>query len=159
MSSSPPPEDQTPPPSDATPEEGVRQELLLFGNEEILRGSDNATLVAFAALAFQDLRGGEGVAQHAGSVFLLFSVLCCALVHFALGNAYIHRARSMLRPGGPGRSRRRRARPSGEARSVSLGVVWLAVLSQMTCIAIGLLLILPKQPPALLVRYLLPFFS
>jgi hypothetical protein len=157
MTSSPPPEDQTPPPSAATPEEGVTQELLLFGNEEILRGSDNATLVAFAALAFQDLRGGEGVAQHAGSIFLLFSVLCCALVHFALGNAYIHRARSMLRPGGP--SRRRRRQPSGEARAVSLGIVWLAVLTQMTCIALGLLLILPKQPPALLVRYLLPWFS
>jgi hypothetical protein len=157
MTSSPPPEDQTPPPSAATPEEGVTQELLLFGNEEILRGSDNATLVAFAALAFQDLRGGEGVAQHAGSIFLLFSVLCCALVHFALGNAYIHRARSMLRPVGP--HRRRRRQPSGEARAVSLGIVWLAVLTQMTCIALGLLLILPKQPPALLVRYLLPWFS
>ncbi|WP_152052468.1 hypothetical protein [Tautonia marina] len=157
MTSSPPPEDQTTPPSSATPEDGVTQELLLFGNEEILRGSDNATLVAFAALAFQDLRGGEGVAQHAGSVFLLFSVLCCALVHFALGNAYIHRARSLLRPGGP--RRRRRQRRSGEARTVSLGIVWLAVLTQMTCIALGLLLILPKQPPALLVRYLLPWFS
>jgi hypothetical protein len=63
----------------------------------------------------------------------------------------------MLRPGGP--SRRRRRQPSGEARAVSLGIVWLAVLTQMTCIALGLLLILPKQPPALLVRYLLPWFS
>ncbi|WP_169978581.1 hypothetical protein [Tautonia rosea] len=157
MTSSPPPEDQDTPASTPAPAEGVTQELLLFGNEEILRGSDNATLVAFAALAFQDLRGGEGVAQHAGSVFLLFSVLCCALVHFALGNAYIHRARSLLRPGTP---RRRRRRPgSGEARAVSLGIVWLAVITQMTCIALGLLLILPKQPPALLARYVLPFFE
>jgi hypothetical protein len=143
----------TPPSQDTSPE-SVGQELLLFGNEEILRGSDNGTLVAFAALAFQELRGGSEAVHRAGCVFLLFSVLFCALVHFALGNAYIHRARSMLR-----RQQSTRPRRRSVFRAVNLGLVWLTVLSQFACLAVGLLLILPEKPPGLLSRYLMPLFE
>jgi hypothetical protein len=44
-------------------------------------------------------------------------------------------------------------------RAVNLGLVWLTVLSQFACLAVGLLLILPETPPGLLSRYLLPLFE
>ncbi|QDV35084.1 hypothetical protein [Tautonia plasticadhaerens] len=142
------------PSQDSSPPDPVGQELLFFGNEEILRGSDNGTLVAFAAIAFQELRGGGESVHRVGCIFLLFSVLFCALVHFALGNAYIYRARSMIRRQPSSRPRRRAV-----FRVVNLGLVWVTVLSQFACLAVGLLLILPERPPGLLVRHLLPLFE
>ena len=73
-------------------------DLLMYGHEQILRGSDNGVLVAFAALAFQQIRGGEPQPHYnVGFALLLFSVLMCAVIHFAMGNVYVGRARRMLR--------------------------------------------------------------
>src|SRR5262249_40441048 len=125
-------------------------DLLLSGQDEVLRGSDTGVLVAFAALAFQQIRGG-GPRPHynVGYGFLLVSVLLCAFIHFFLGTALVGRARSLLR----GRSRRRL---SGSALYTT--VAWAAGLLQLTCIVVGLILVLREEPPALLERYLLPYF-
>ncbi len=133
--------------------EGVIQELLFSGNEQVLRGSDHGTLVAFASIAFQGLRGGGDFSHHVGCGFLLVSVIFCALVHFAMGNAYIFRARTMTRRDAT------KARRRAVVYTVNLGIVWAAVLLQFASITLGLFLILPARPPELLSRYLLPLFG
>jgi hypothetical protein len=47
----------TPIPTPESQHDSWGYDLFLYGNEQILRGSDNGTLVAFAAIAFQQIRG------------------------------------------------------------------------------------------------------
>src|SRR5262245_639015 len=126
-------------------------DLLMYGQEEILKGSDTAVLVAFAALAFQQIRGGEPQPHYnVGYGILLVSVLLCALIHFFLGTALVGRGRRLI-----GR------RAQGARVTVSglwSAVAWLAGLLQLLCVIVGLVLILREEPPALLERYLLPYF-
>lgn len=72
-------------------------DLLLYGNEHIIRGSDTGTLVALGAIAFQELRGKAQPHQQFGCSLLLLTVLLCAVVHFAVGGASIGRARNIIR--------------------------------------------------------------
>ncbi len=79
-------------------------EMLLYGTQEVVRGSDTGTLGAFAALAFQQIRGKSEPHHQLGCGFLLFSVLMCAW--------------STSRPaaptsGGPSRSSARPRTPGG----------------------------------------------
>jgi hypothetical protein len=127
-------------------------ELLLYGHEQVLRGSDTGVLVAFAAIAFQDIRGDRLPHYNTGFSFLLFSVLMCAFVHFAMGNAYVGRAKRLIR-------RQPESRRQMAVRGVYTTLGWLAGLIQLACIALGLILILSPEPPALLRDYLLPYFE
>jgi hypothetical protein len=86
----------TPPAAGEQPE-GLGYELLLYGHEQVLRGSDNGVLVAFAALAFQQIRGGDSQPHYnIGFGFLILSVLLCGVVHFAMGNVHIGRGRRLI---------------------------------------------------------------
>src|SRR5215468_889645 len=84
---------------------GRAHDLLMLGSDHVLRGSDTGVLVAFAAIAFAEIRGDKKPHCNLGLAVLLVSVLMCAVVHFAIGNAYIGRAKRMLAGGteGPGR--------------------------------------------------------
>src|SRR5262245_59764161 len=85
---------------------GWGYDLLLTGQEEVLKSSDTAVLVAFAALAFQQIRGGDPLPHYnVGYGFLLVSILLCAGLHFCLGTALVGRARGLIR-GRPRRGRR-----------------------------------------------------
>ena len=53
-------------------------DLLLYGNEHIIRGSDTGTLVALGGIAVQALRGKGLPHQQFGCGVLLASVLFCA---------------------------------------------------------------------------------
>ena len=122
-------------------------DLLLYGHEQMLRGSDNGVLVAFAALAFQQIRGGESQPHYnLGFGVLLFSVLMCAVVHFAMGNAYISRARRTI-------LRRKETWRQSALRGLSTTVAWAAGMVQLACIVVGLLLVLTPEPPAVLQRW------
>jgi hypothetical protein len=127
-------------------------DLLIYGNEQILQASDNGTLIAFAALAFQQIRG-RGEFQHdVGCGFLLLGVFMCAIVHFAMGNAYIGRAKQILKK-----------RPSAKEKSRSahrayIGLAWVAAVTQFSAILIGCLLILPEKPMPILQRTILRLF-
>jgi hypothetical protein len=117
-------------------------DLLLYGHEQILRGSDTGVLVAFAALAFQQIRGGEPQPHYnVGYAAMLLSVLMCAVVHFAMGNVYVGRARGLIRGQTPNR---RQTISSG----VGTTVAFIAGGIQLACIVLGLILILLPQPPA-----------
>jgi len=92
----------SPPQPAATPgaeESGeMGYDLLLYGTEQVMRGSDNGVLVAFAALAFQQIRGGEPRPHYNVAFgFLIFSVLMCGVVHFAMGTVYVGRGRHLIR--------------------------------------------------------------
>jgi hypothetical protein len=137
--------------ADAQPKEWG-YDLLLSGQEEVLKGSDTGVLVAFAALAFQQIRGGEPRPHYnVGYGFLLVSVLLCAAIHFFLGTALVGRARKLLRGGG---TKTRRLSVS----ALYTTVAWAAGLLQLFCIVVGLVLILREDPPSILERYLLPYF-
>jgi len=119
-------------------------ELLIYGHEQILRGSDNGVLVAFAALAFQQIRGGEPKPHYnVGFGILLFSVLMCAIVHFAMGNVYVGRARRLI-------LKRDESRRQLAVRGLYVAVAWAAGLAQLGCIVLGLILIFLPEPPAFL---------
>src|SRR5262245_19311838 len=119
-------------------------DLLLYGHEQILRGSDTGVLVAFAALAFQQIRGGEARPHfNLGFGLLLFSVLMCAVVHFAMGNVYVGRARRLI-------LREDETRWQGAVRGTYTLVAWAAGVVQLGCILLGLVLVLLPAPPAFL---------
>jgi ABC-type Fe3+ transport system permease subunit len=128
-------------------------ELLAYGTEEILKGTDTGTLVAFAALAFQQIRG-KGEPHHGlGCSLLLFSVLMCALVHLAIGNDYVGRAKMMLR-------RKNEVRPRHQLiRRAWYGIAWMAAIVQIFTLVTGLGLILLEKPPALVLKYLGPLLQ
>lgn len=127
-------------------------DLLLYGNEQILRASDSGVLVAFAAIAFQEIRGEKQPYANAGFGFLLFSVLLCAVVHFAIGSAYAGRGRRLIR----GEKENWRA---VVVRRTHTTVAWLAGIAQLLCIVVGLLLVLMPEPPAFLRVYFLDRFQ
>jgi ABC-type Fe3+ transport system permease subunit len=127
-------------------------DLLVYGTDEILKGTDTATLVAFAALAYQQIKG-KGEAHHnLGCILLLISVLACAVVHLSMGNAYVGRARMMLQ-------RRERSRRGRLVRVASYGVAWFAAAFQFLTLLVGLVLILIERPHATLIKYLKPFLQ
>lgn len=115
-------------------------ELLLQGNEEILRGSDTGTLVAFAALAYQQIRGKGELHHNFGCGLLLLSVLLCAVVHLSIGNAYVRRAKSLIQ----GRGELRRLLLS---RKVNISVAWGAVVVQFFAAITGTVLVLVDRAP------------
>lgn len=137
--------------SAAKPDE-LGYDLLLYGNEQIIRASDSGVLVAFAALAFQTIRTDKLPYANMGFGLLLFSVLLCAVVHFAIGSAYVGRGRRLIR----GEKEDRRA---VVLRRTHTTVAWLAGVAQLLCIVLGLLLVLVPEPPAFLRVYLLDHFQ
>jgi hypothetical protein len=126
-------------------------DLLLYGNDQIIRGSDTGTLVALGAIAFQELKGKALPHQHFGCGLLLLTVLLCAVVHFAVGGASVGRARTIIR--GVKESRGRRY-----FRQTNQFVAWIAASLQFALIVVGVLLVLKQTPPAFLQDYLLSFF-
>lgn len=152
------PPDPAAPPA-ATPADGAGAEpddmgydLLLYGTEQIMRGSDNGVLVAFAALAFQQIRGGTSLPHfNVGFGFLIFSVLMCGVVHFAMGTVYVGRGRRLIR----GQNEKRRHRLSHGAYTA---VAWAAGLIQLVCILVGLILVMFTEPPTWLRDHLLRYF-
>jgi hypothetical protein len=127
-------------------------DLLVYGTDEILKGTDTATLVAFAALAYQQIKGKGAAHQDFGCVLLLISVLACAAVHVSIGNAYVGRARMILR-------QVEATRRQQLVRMASYGFAWFAALIQFLSLMSGLVLILLEKPPAALMRYLKPFLQ
>lgn len=136
----PEPAASPPPPDPDGRPDGWGYELLMYGNEQMIQGADNGTLVAFAALAFQQIRGKGEPHQDLACGILLFAVLMCALVHFAIGNAYVGRARKILRGG-------KEVRRQSIVRHFYMLVAWVAAIVQFFCIVIGVLMILPEKPP------------
>jgi hypothetical protein len=127
----------------ATEPDELAHDMLLYGNEHILRGSDTGVLVAFAAIALKELKGDKEPHFEIGFGFLLFSVLMCAVVHYAVGGAYVRRAKKLLRS-------RKEPQWQVSCRGVHMVVAWLAGFIQLVCIILGLLLVLLPEPPALL---------
>jgi hypothetical protein len=146
------PQAETGPTESESAAESRAFELLLYGNEQIIAGSDNGTLVAFAALAFQQIRGKGEFHQDIGCGLLLFSVLMCALVHLGIGNAYVGRARKLIR-GGHDRFRHMVLRRS------SLILAFTAATVQFLSILIGCYLILVSKPPPGVERVLRSLFG
>ncbi len=142
----------SPPEAPAAERDDLAHDMLLYGNEQMLRGSDTGVLVAFAAIALKELKGDKEFHVEVGFGFLLFSVVMCAVVHYALGRAYVRRAKKLLRG-------RKDAKPLVGVRGVYMFVAWLAGLVQLVCIVLGLLLVLLPEPPQLLKDYLLPHFQ
>jgi hypothetical protein len=126
-------------------------DLLLYGNDQIIRGSDTGTLVALGAIAFQALKGKGLPHQHFGCGVLLLTVLLCAVVHFAVGGASVGRARTIIR----GLKETRGHRLFRQTNQV---VAWIAAALQFALILLGILLVLRETPPAFLQRYLLSLF-
>jgi hypothetical protein len=122
----------------------------MYGMEHIVRGSDTGTLVAFAALAFQQIRGKADPHHTLGCALLLISVLMCAVVHLAIGNAYVERARMIFRR--TINSRRHRL-----IRWFSYSVAWIASILQFVCVLAGTLLILFNKAPPFVVKHVLPY--
>ncbi|ADV62848.1 hypothetical protein Isop_2270 [Isosphaera pallida ATCC 43644] len=118
-------------------------ELMLYGHEQLMRASDHSTLVAFAAIAFQEIRGdsGDGPGPKVGCALLLLSVLMCAFVHFAMGHAFMGRARRLIR-------RRRRSWGSELRHGLHVTLAWLAALTQFGLVIVGTMLVLMDNPPA-----------
>ena len=125
--------------------------MLLFGTQEIVRGSDTGTLGAFAALAFQQIRGKGEPHHQLGCGFLLFSILMCALVHVATGNAYFRRAKLILRESSE-------ARRHLMIKRVSFTGAVVAALIQLVCLALGTILVLLERPPDLLKTFIMDHF-
>jgi hypothetical protein len=138
-------------PENASLPEGWGYDLLLYGNDQIIRGSDTGTLVALGSIAFQELRGKGLPHQHFGCAVLLFSVLLCAIVHFAVGGASVGRARAIIRGS-------RESRPQRMFRRANQIIAWVATAFQFVLIIVGILLVLSEKPPALLQKYLLELF-
>jgi hypothetical protein len=132
--------------------EGWGYDLLLYGNEQIIRGSDTGTLVALGAIAFQQIRGKGLPHQHVGCAFLLFSVVLCAIVHFAVGGASVGRARSIIRAS-------KETRVQRLFRQTNQFVAWMAAAIQFVLILLGGLLVLKETPPEFLHKYLLSLFN
>jgi hypothetical protein len=129
-------------------------DLLMYGNEHIIRGSDTGTLVAFGAIAFQELRGGKHLAhQQFGCGILLFSVLLCALVHFAVGGASISRAKSIIRGSTVKESTSNRI-----FRKANQLLTWVFASLQFISVVVGIVLVLKETPPEFLQRYVLSLF-
>jgi hypothetical protein len=126
--------------------EGWAYDLLLYGNEQILRASDNATLVAFAALAFQQVRGKNETHHNVACGFLLVSVLMCAVIHLTMGHVYYGLAKRLIREQDQSRVRQVTDR-------VCLWVAWVAGVVQMLSLVAGLLLLVPDQVPEALRGY------
>jgi hypothetical protein len=126
-----------------TTDDATVLEMLLFGTQEIVRGSDTGTLGAFASLAFQQIRGKGLPHQQLGCGLLLFSVLMCALVHVATGNAYFRRAKQILRE--PSEARRHLM-----IKRVSFTGALIAALIQLVFLGVGIFLVLIEEPPAVL---------
>jgi hypothetical protein len=127
-------------------------ELLLYGNEQILRGSDNGTLVAFAAIAFQQIRGRGALHNDVGCGFLMLSVLLCAVVHFAIGYAYVGRARRMI-------GQRHETAAEARSRRAYLGLAWFSTFVQFVFVIVGTVLILIETAPPWLQRWLEDIFG
>jgi hypothetical protein len=125
-------------------------DLLVYGTDEILKGTDTATLVAFAALAYQQIKGKGEAHQDLGCILLLISVLACAVVHLSIGNAYVGRARLILK-------KQEATRRQQLLRVASYGTAWLAAGLQFTTLLGGLVLILLQKPPVMLMRFLKPY--
>jgi hypothetical protein len=126
-------------------------ELLLYGNEQIIRGSDTGTLVALGAIAFQELKGKPLPHHQFGCGLLLLSVLLCAVVHFAVGGASVGRARTIIRGSKETRGHR-------IFRQTNQLVAWIAAALQFALILVGVWLVLKGTPPVFLHRYLLLLF-
>jgi hypothetical protein len=96
--------------------------------------------VAFAAIAFQQIRDDKQPHYDAGVGILLFSVFLCGLVHFAIGNSFVSRARRLLR---------RHPVPdrAGPVRRVATVIAVLAGIIQFVCVVFGLLVLLLPGPP------------
>jgi hypothetical protein len=135
-----------PEPEPARVTESSATDLLVYGTDEILKGTDMRTLVAFAALAFQQIRGKVEPHHGLGCSILLVSVVMCAIVHLAIGNAYVGRAKLILK-------RRETKRRHQLVRMASYGTAWLAAVGQFVTLRIGLFLVLMEKPPALLMGY------
>ncbi len=114
-------------------------DLLLYGNEHIIRGSDTGTLVALGAIAFQELKGKALPHQSFGCSLLLLSVLLCAVVHFAVGSASVGRARRIIR--GMKESRGHRL-----FRQTNQVFAWSAAALQFILILLGIVLVLKEAP-------------
>jgi hypothetical protein len=127
-------------------------DLLVYGTDEILKGTDTATLVAFAALAYQQIKGKGAPHHNLGCILLLISVLACAIVHLSIGNAYVGRARMILKRHEP-------TRRQHLVRMASYGIAWAAAAVQFVSLLGGLLLILIEKPPAMLMKYIKPFLQ
>lgn len=127
-------------------------ELLLYGNEQILRGSDNGTLVAFAAIAFQQIRGRGALHNDVGCGILMLSVLLCAVIHFAIGYAYLGRARRMI-------GHQRETPRDLRQRKAYIRLAWITALVQFVCVILGTGLILIETAPPWLQRWLDNLFS
>jgi hypothetical protein len=120
------------------------RELLLQGQEHMLRGADTGVLVAFAAMAFQELRGGEKQPHHdIAFELLLLSVLFCAVIHFALGNAYVWRSKKLMR-------RKKGENSNSIGQRIFAVLAWLAGVLQLLCILAGLVLLFLPSAPAFL---------
>jgi hypothetical protein len=137
------------PGADALTDDASVVEMLLFGTQEIVRGSDTGTLGAFAALAFQQIRGRGEPHHQLGCGFLLFSVLMCALVHVATGNAYFRRAKLILRESSE-------ARRHLMIKRVSFAGALIAALVQLVFLGFGIFLVLLEKPPAVLQQLIRP---
>ena len=144
-----PPDPQDEPPAQP---EAFGFDMLMYGNEQILQGSDTGTLVAFAALAFQQIRGKGEPHQNLGCGILLLSVMLCAIVHFSMGNAYIGRAKSLIR-------RKAESRRARLLRRTSSAFAWFAATAQFLFIIAGTALILVEKPPAFVQKYVMPWFG
>lgn len=126
-------------------------DLLRYGNEEIIRGSDTGTLVAFGAIAFQELRGDALPHQHFGCGMLLFSVLLCAVVHFAVGGATIGQGKRII--DGDEESRGHHL-----FRVTNQSIAWIAAAFQFVLTVLGILLVLKAEPPPFLEKHLMSWF-
>jgi ABC-type Fe3+ transport system permease subunit len=135
------------------PSESLGHELVLYGNEQMIQGSDNVTLVAFAALAYQQIRGQGELHHNLGCGLLLVSVLLCAVVHFTIGNAYVSRGKKML---SQGRERRR----SRLTRRFFFTISVSAAILQFVLVLLGVgLVLMPREAPAWLNQYVLRHFA
>jgi hypothetical protein len=124
------------------PEEGPASQpdewgydLLLQGTEQLLRASDTGILVAFAAMAYEQIRGDKLPRSDLGFALLLGSVLLCAMLHFLIGGAYVRRARKLIQGQAAGRSAVR-------MRGGFITLAWIAGILQFGCIIAGLVLVL-----------------
>jgi hypothetical protein len=126
-------------------------DLLLYGNEQVIRGSDTGTLVALGGIAVQALRGKGLPHQQFGCGVLLASVLFCAVVHFAVGGASVGRAQIIIRG-------TRESRRHWLFRMTNQVVAWIAAAIQFVLIVLGTILILKESPPDFFQKYLLPLF-
>ncbi len=118
-------------------------DLLLYGNELMLRGSDNGTLLAFAAIALQELKGRTEAHHNVASGLLVFAVLMCAVVHLAIGCAYVGRAKKLIR-------RQLESGQTGWQSRLFISIAWIAAILQFACTIAGAVLVLFKEPPLVL---------